>query len=162
MSLLYIISNFTLIPLCKALHKGKSTEVYKLVKSKGFHYVSLDDINDRSQALEDPMFFIQQHGIPLIIDEIQYAPILMEVIESIVNKKRLEEGSANGMIVLTGSQTFSMMEGVTQSLAGRAAILSMNPLSYSEIIDKKETPFLPTLDLLQKKLMQLMLMIYIK
>ena len=108
------------------------------------------------------MFFIQQHGIPLIIDEIQYAPILMEVIESIVNKKRLEEGSANGMFVLTGSQTFSMMEGVTQSLAGRAAILSMNPLSYSEIIAKEEKPFIPTLDLLQKKLMQLMLMIYIK
>lgn len=131
---------------------GKSTEAYNLVKTHGFHYVSLDDIEMREQALKDPIFFIQRYGYPLIIDEIQYAPILMEVIESIVNKKRLEEGSANGMFVLTGSQTFSLMRRVTQSLAGRATILSMNPLSYSEIIGKDEIPFLPSLELLQKEM----------
>ena len=49
----------------------------------------MDKISNRKQALEVPEFFIQQNGVPLIIDEIHYAPILMEVIESIVNKKRL-------------------------------------------------------------------------
>lgn len=131
---------------------GKSTEAFKLVKTHGFRYISLDDIEIRQQAIKDPIFFIQQHGYPLIIDEIQYAPILMEVIESIVNKKRLEEGSANGMFVLTGSQTFSLMRGVTQSLAGRATILSMNPLSFNEIFNKDEKPFLPSFELLQKEI----------
>jgi len=130
---------------------GKSTEVFQLTKEMGFHYVSLDNISHRKEALEDPEFFIQQKGTPLIIDEIQYAPILMEVIESIVNKKRLEEGSANGLFVLTGSQTFSMMKGVTQSLAGRASILKMMPLSYSEIVGKEEKPFLPCIELLNKE-----------
>ncbi|MCD7948648.1 MAG: ATP-binding protein [Erysipelotrichaceae bacterium] len=128
---------------------GKSTEIYKLTQ-EGFHYVSLDNISNRREALEDPEFFIQQHGIPLIIDEIQYAPILMEVIESIVNEKRLKNGDANGMFILAGSQTFSMMKGVTQSLAGRVSILKMMPLSYSEIVGKEENPFLPSLEIYNK------------
>lgn len=131
---------------------GKSTEVYKLVQSHNFNYVTLDDIENRAIALQDPAYFIQQQRIPLIIDEIQYAPILMEVIESIVNKKRLEEGNANGMFVLTGSQTFSMMRGITQSLAGRATILKMLPLSMNEIHQSEEIPFLPSAKLLNKKI----------
>ncbi|WP_435372945.1 AAA family ATPase [Allocoprobacillus halotolerans] len=98
------------------------------------------------------MIFIQRYGYPLVIDEIQYAPVLMEVIESIVNKKRLEGGSANGMFVLTGSQSFSLMRGVTQSLAGRATIFSMNPLSYNEIIGREEQPFVPSFEILQQKI----------
>lgn len=89
---------------------------------------------------------------PLVIDEIQYAPILMEVIESIVNEKRLKEGSANGLFILTGSQSFSLMRGVSQSLTGRATIFTMNPLSYNETIKKEEVPFVPTFELLQKKI----------
>lgn len=89
---------------------------------------------------------------PLVIDEIQYAPILMEVIESIVNEKRLKEGSANGLFILTGSQSFSLMRGVSQSLASRATIFTMNPLSYNETIKKEEVPFVPAFELLQKKI----------
>ena len=55
------------------------------------------------------------------------------------------------MFVLTGSQTFSMMKGVTQSLAGRASILKMMPLSYSEIVEKEEKPFLPCIEMLNKE-----------
>lgn len=102
-------------------------------------------------ALADPEFFIQQHGYPLIIEEIQYAPILLEVIESIVNKKRLEVGNANGLFILTGSQAFNLMQGVTQSLAGRACILKMMPLSYNEIMNKEELPFIPSLDKFKEK-----------
>lgn len=130
---------------------GKSTEVYKLVKELGFNYVSLDSLRERQLALADPEFFIQQHGYPLIIDEIQYAPILLEVIESIVNKKRLEIGNANGLFILTGSQAFNLMQGVTQSLAGRACILKMMPLSYNEIMNKEELPFIPSLDKFKEK-----------
>lgn len=54
----------------------------------------------------------------------------MEIIESIVNKERLKTRNVNGMVVFKGSQTFNMMQGVTQSLAGRTSILKMLPLSY--------------------------------
>ena len=147
-----LITKYPVIILTGARQVGKSTEVFKFTKSHGFHYVSLDNISERQLALQDPVFFIQQHGTPLIIDEVQYAPILMEVIESLVNKKRLEEGNANGMFILTGSQNFSLMKGVTQSLAGRATILNMMPLSYSEIMCKNENPFIPSFESLKKPL----------
>lgn len=146
------LKQYPVVVVTGARQVGKSTEVYKLVKDCGFHYVSLDDLTQRSLAQSDPEFFIQQHEMPLIIDEVQYAPILLEVIESIVNKKRLEEGSANGLFVLTGSQAFSMMQGVTQSLAGRACILTMMPLSADEIDGKEENAFVPSMDNLKKEI----------
>lgn len=146
----YCLKHFPVLIITGSRQVGKSTEVYKLTKNNAYKYVSLDNISERQSALEDPEFFIQRHGYPLIIDEIQYAPILMEVIEMIVNQKRLQDGDANGLFILTGSQTFPLMKGVTQSLAGRAAILKMMPLSYNEIIGEKEMPFLPSLTKLQK------------
>lgn len=131
---------------------GKSTEVYKFVKSHGFKYVSLDNIDERRLAEEDPKYFIERHGYPLIIDEVQYAPILMEVIEEIVNRKRLNGEQPKGLFILTGSQIFQLMRGVTQSMAGRAAILHMEPLSFNEIKGKEETPFLPTKDTIKKNI----------
>lgn len=121
---------------------GKSTTVYSFTESHGFHYVSLDDINERQLAINDPIFFIQRFDGPLIIDEIQYVPQLLEVIESIVNKRRLN-GGANGSFILTGSQTFQLMQNVTQSLAGRATIFKMLPLSTNEINGQSEEPFTP-------------------
>ena len=123
------LNNYPVTVVAGARQVGKSTEVYKLVEEAGFNYVSLDNIRERQLALQDPEFYSKQ-GIPLIIDEIQYAPVLMEIIESIVNKERLKTRNANGMVVLKGSQTFNMMQGVTQSLAGRTSILKMQPLSY--------------------------------
>ena len=51
----------------------------------GFNYVSLDDRRERAQAINDPELFLKLHTWPLIIDEVQYAPALFDVIESIVN-----------------------------------------------------------------------------
>ncbi len=82
--------------------------------------------------------FLIKHEAPLVIDEIQYAPILFEVIESIVNKKKLETGQNNGMYILTGSQTFELMKNVTESMALRVSILKMSPLSIREIKNVKE------------------------
>lgn len=129
---------------------GKSTEVYKFAKDYKFHYISLDDIDESALAQNDPRYFIEKHGYPLIIDEVQYAPILMEIMEEIVNRKRLENGNANGMFILTGSQTFQLMRGVTQSMAGRAAVLKMEPPSKRELNGKKDEAFLPSEDKLKK------------
>lgn len=133
---------FPVIVITGARQIGKSTEVHKFVE-KGFKYVSLDNIEERNLAQHDPKYFIEKHGYPLIVDEVQYAPILLEVIEEIVNKNRLEQKNDKGMFILTGSQTFKLMKNVTQSMAGRAAILYMEPLSMREIQKESETPFLP-------------------
>lgn len=90
----YVIDSLDLYPvivLTGARQVGKSTLAISLQKEFDFHYVSLDDIDNRRMAIDDPKLFIQYHGYPLIIDEIQYAPILLEVIESICIKRELNK-----------------------------------------------------------------------
>ena len=120
---------------------GKSTLCYEIKKEYGYNYVSLDDRRERIQAINDPELFLKMHDWPLIIDEVQYAPALFDVIESIVNKQKLEAGNNNGMFILTGSQVYELMSGVTESMAGRVSIIRMSPLSSSEIYDKDELKF---------------------
>ena len=79
---------------------GKSTLCYEIKKELGYNYVSLDNIRERQQAISDPEMFLQLHSWPLIIDEVQYAPKLFEVIESIVNNEKLENGKNYGMYIL--------------------------------------------------------------
>lgn len=150
----YIIDSLELYPvivITGARQVGKSTIAASMIEEFGFHYVSLDDIDNRRMAIEDPKLFIQYHGYPLIIDEIQYAPILLEVIETICNEARLKNEKSTGLFILTGSQQFQMMKGVTQSLAGRATIINMTPLSANEIRGTVEKPFEVNKDTLMKK-----------
>lgn len=120
---------------------GKSTLCYEMKKEFGFNYVSLDDRFERAQAINDPELFLKLHPCPLIIDEVQYAPQLFDSIESVVNKKKLETGSNNGMFILTGSQAYELMNGVTESMAGRVSIIKMSALSASEIFGQEELKF---------------------
>ena len=112
---------------------GKSTLATTFMK-KGFSYTSLDDSRERILAQEDPILFLQLHPWPLIIDEVQKAPELFEAIEEIVNKEKLKRVDNYGMYILTGSQTYKLMKNVTESMAGRVAIVHMSGLSRSEIL----------------------------
>ena len=143
------LENYPVVILTGARQVGKSTLAYEFVKERKFDYISLDNIEQRKLAIEDPKYFLQQFNLPLIIDEVQYAPILFEVIEEIVNKKRLEEGTANGMFLLASSQAFHLMKNVTQSLAGRASIIRMEPLGIDEILCRETIPFVPTKERIQ-------------
>lgn len=145
------IKVFPVIVITGARQVGKSTVVYQFVK-EGFKYVSLDNLEDRRLAQSDPRYFIELHGYPLIIDEVQYAPVLMEIIEEIVNKKRLKQENDKGLFILTGSQTFKLMKNVTQSMAGRAAVLFMEPLSRNEINEENEQPFIPDCNMIHKNI----------
>lgn len=90
----------------------------KLSKNLIIVMVSLDDIKEREVALKDPELFLELHKAPLIIDEVQFAPELFDVIEGIVNKRKLDGLNNKGIYVLTSSQSYGLMKGETQSMAG--------------------------------------------
>lgn len=146
--------SFPVILVCGPRQVGKTTILEKLSGSK-VNYVSLDDPLERKNAKEDPSLFLENHSAPLIIDEIQYATELLPYIKMKVDKARLESFQNNstnvGLYYLTGSQMFTMMQNVSESLAGRVGIIDMYGLSYSELIGKEQTYFLPTKDRCKKR-----------
>ena len=102
---------------------GKTTLCRLIAKKHGFGYVSLATGSERPMAIRDPEMFLCLHPAPVIIDEVQYAPGLLDVIEGIVDAKKMEAGNNAGMYILTGSQVYWLMEGLTQSTAGRVGII---------------------------------------
>lgn len=115
---------------------GKTTMLQKLMEGTDRGYVSLDDLNERSIAKNDPELFLQLHKPPILIAEVQYAPELFMYIKIYVDSHH-EPGS----FWLTGSQVFRLMRGVQESLAGRIAVLSMTSLAQAEICGCAMTPF---------------------
>ncbi len=140
------VKNRPITLITGARQVGKSTICQSIIKELNFNYVTLDNLREREQAMEDPELFLKIHKWPLIIDEVQYAPKLFDVIEEIVNKEKFNGGNNYSMFVLTGSQSYNLMNLVTQSMAGRVTILNMPPLSMSEINEKKESFFNGDLD----------------
>ena len=119
-------TKFPVITLTGTRQCGKST----LLKQRfnEFKYISLEDLDRRQFAIEDPRGFLMNFGTPLIIDEAQYAPDLFSYIQT-----RVDEKNESGMYILSGSHNFLLMERISQSLAGRTAVLKMAPLSVSEL-----------------------------
>ena len=107
------------------------------------HYVTLDDLDARALAQSDPALFLQTWPSPVIIDEIQYAPQLFSAIKLQVDREK-----TNGLFWLTGSQKFQLMQGITESLAGRVAIVDLLGLSQAELDGRADSskPFVPTAD----------------
>ena len=122
---------------------GKKTMLQKLMEGTSRGYVSLDDLNERALAKNDPELFLQLHKPPVLIDEVQYAPELFTYI-----KVYADTHHEPGAFWLTGSQVFKLMHGVQESLAGRVAVLSMTSLSQSEINGADTEPFRVDLDAL--------------
>ncbi len=122
---------------------GKTTTLKHLFSSK-YHYITLDDISALELANNDPKLFFYNYPLPLIIDEVQLCPSLFKEIKRIV-----DENDDYGQIILTGSQTFHLMQNVTETLAGRIGIIEFSGLSYREIIgDDFSKPFIPNDDFL--------------
>lgn len=115
---------------------------------KGHHYVLLDEADVRSLAIEDPRGFLEKYSPPVIIDEIQNAPNLLPYI-----KARIEENKKPGQWIITGSQQWTLMKGISETLAGRIAILHLHPLSLDEI-QKTSRPHLSTAEAFVNNLMK--------
>ena len=114
---------------------GKTTLLRRRFRDT-HRYVSLELPDVRVAAESDPRGFLAAHPPPVVFDEVQYAPDLLPYIKEQIDEDR----DARGRYLLTGSQNLLMLEKVTESLAGRAAWLTLWPLSRREI---DETPDLP-------------------
>lgn len=106
---------------------GKTT-VLREHLGDSFDYVTMDDALLRSQAESDAALFFDMRFMPLIIDEIQRAPGLFLPV-----KRLVDQSEKKGLIILTGSQTYRLMKGVSESLAGRIRIIEMPSLSLREL-----------------------------
>ena len=143
-----ISNQFKVLLLTGARQVGKTTLLKHLAQDSRRTYVTLDDLAVRSLALSDPALFLQRYTPPLLIDEIQYAPQLLSYIKMYADTK-----AQNGDIWLTGSQRLPLMQGVTESLAGRVGIIDLQGLSANEINSTDNTePFLPEVGLLFKRM----------
>ena len=125
---------------------GKTT-VLENCEAKKRNYVSLDTLEERELAKQDPRRFLDRYEAPLLIDEIQYAPELLPYIKVIVDREKKKS-----MYWITGSQQFNLMANVTESLAGRVGILHLQGFSQAEENNVPDSdPFIPTKAYLQKK-----------
>ena len=144
---LQVTKEYPVLLLSGPRQVGKTTMLKKLMEGTERNYVSLDDLQERELARTDPELFLQLHKPPILIDEVQYAPELFPYIKIIVDKEQKK-----GDFWLTGSQVFSLMRGVQESLAGRVALLSLSSLSQAEAYGGEEEMFtLDTESLLSRK-----------
>lgn len=118
-------NQYPVITITGPRQSGKTTLSRMLFDKK--QYVSLEDIDERIFAQNDPRGFLNRFPEGAIIDEIQRVPDLISYIQTIVDEKQAE-----GMFILTGSQQFELLENISQSLAGRTALVKLLPFSLNE------------------------------
>jgi len=133
--LIQAASEFPAVVLTGPRQSGKTT-VLTHVFSKDYRYVSVEPPDIRVAAFEDPRGFLSMYPPPVIIDEVQNVPELLPYIKERIDNDR----SRNGQYILTGSQNLLLVEKITESLAGRAAILHLFPLSRREAEGRPDKP----------------------
>ena len=121
---------YPIVTLTGPRQAGKTTLIRHVFPEK--EYVSLEDPDMRYLAQSDPRIFLGRFPDGAIFDEVQRAPELFSYLQTIVDMSNKE-----GMFILSGSQSFLLQEKISQSLAGRAAVLKLLPLSLAELSDSK-------------------------
>ncbi|WP_090141378.1 ATP-binding protein [Limnohabitans sp. DM1] len=137
-----ISQSFPVLMVTGARQVGKTT-LLDMCSEGTRSYVTLDDLEMRRLAQQDPALFLQTWPAPVTIDEVQHAPQLFSAIKMVVDRD-----PRNGLFWLTGSQKFQLLQGLTESLAGRVAIADLLGLSQAEQQDRalQSLPFVPTSD----------------
>jgi predicted AAA+ superfamily ATPase len=124
--ILSLAQQFPVIGLIGPRQSGKTTLVQTLFKH--LPYINLEDINQRYLAQNDPTSFLDKYKTGVVLDEIQNVPHLFSHIQIMVDQNQMP-----GQFILTGSQNFSLSQHISQTLAGRIALLSLLPLSIQEL-----------------------------
>lgn len=124
----YLATKFPVVAIFGPRQSGKTTLARSVFSN--YEYISLEDIDSRTLAHEDPRGFLNANSNHegVILDEIQNTPELLSYIQTYVDNSK-----KNGYFIITGSQNFLLNELVTQTLAGRIAILTLLPLSIGEM-----------------------------
>lgn len=120
------LEGFPAVAIAGPRQAGKTTLAKSLGGSRP--YTSLEDPDTRRFADEDPRGFLAQFPDGAILDEVQRCPALFSYLQGILDADR-----RMGRFILTGSQQFGMLEGITQSLAGRVSLLELWPFSLGEL-----------------------------
>lgn len=129
------VKTFPAVIITGPRQSGKTTLV-KHVLGASYNYVSLDELDIRSFAIEDPRGFLERNSSPLIINEIQNAQGLLPYIKAKIDQERKP-----GQWILTGSQQFTLMRHISESLAGRVAMLTLYPFSLAEMNNNLKDKF---------------------
>lgn len=138
-----IVSTFKIALVTGPRQVGKSTLLKELYGAE-YEYITFDDINELQLATSDPKLFFINHPGKLIIDEVQLCPEIFSELKRIVDST-----DEVGQFILTGSQTFALMQNVSESLAGRVGIMELKPLSTQEIIGHSQNnAFVPSTTLI--------------
>ncbi|HNR90246.1 MAG TPA: ATP-binding protein [Spirochaetota bacterium] len=128
-----LVSQYPVITITGPRQSGKSTLCRMLFPDR--EYVSLEDPDERSMAHSDPRQFLKRFPDGAVIDEVQRAPDLLSYIQTIV-----DTAGRDGMFILTGSQQFELLHHVSQSLAGRTALVRLLPFSLDEAYGAQKIP----------------------
>lgn len=144
-TLTQLLEQFPAVLLTGARQVGKSTLLQHIAPD--YRYVTFDDPTLLTQAKDEPRLFLLNYNHKVILDEVQYAPELFGLLKLEIDKQK-----QNGLFLLSGSQAFELMHNVSESLAGRIAILQLKGLSLREIHQVPfEPPFVPTADYLSAR-----------
>jgi uncharacterized protein len=145
-SLKALMGQFPAVLVSGQRQVGKST-LLKHIAGEDYQYLSFDDPLLLGQARQDPRLFLMDHPGKLILDEIQLVPELMPLL-----KMEIDRLGRNGMYLLSGSQVFHLMRPISESLAGRIALLNLAGLSAREILGLPFAgPFIPSSEALAKR-----------
>ncbi len=127
--LLGYLKKYPIVTVTGPRQSGKTTLAKRTCK--GYRYISLEDPDNLSFAVEDPRGFLETYSNRVIFDEVQQAPHLFSYLQG-----EVDENPDPGRFILTGSQQFLLNEKISQTLAGRAARLTLLPLSFSELMQR--------------------------
>jgi predicted AAA+ superfamily ATPase len=134
-TLLRAAREFPAVMLTGPRQSGKTTTLRRLFP--GHRYLALDLPDIRALAASDPRGFLDAYAGPVILDEVQRAPELLPYLRDAIDRNR----ARRGRYLLTGSQNILLSERVSETLAGRAAVLTLLPLSWSERLGVPTAPF---------------------
>ncbi len=125
-SLRNMLSKYPIVALTGPRQSGKTTVLRN--EFPEFRYVNLENLDNRSFAEDDPNGFLKEYSTKVIFDEVQRVPSLFSYIQTLVDDSR-----KMGQFILSGSQNFHLMENITQSLAGRVALMKLFPFDNQEL-----------------------------
>jgi uncharacterized protein len=122
-----LAKKFPVVSITGPRQSGKTTLARMVFKKLA--YISLEEPNEREFAIQDPKGFLRRYDKGVILDEVQKVPTLLSYLQGLV-----DQDDSPGRFILTGSQQFQLMNKVSQTLAGRTAIVNLLPFSLGELI----------------------------